>query len=232
MQISAEQCAKGCTLHRPALLCFIMGWTASELKGEHGERHVTRGLVFCTNLRHSASVNSSRLRTSDYSDEARIRLGNAVVAGREAIDFKFRPAFAKFAKVSLRSLADLEQGKPGVGETNLRAVARALPNWTKDTPRVILEDGPIPPTGYSLHPEPGSRVLLLVARLPPHEWTAEDRALIQEMSVDEITEFGQKLGEDHGQETQLRFLRAALDIKASTAAETPADAGASASNDQ
>lgn len=58
--------------------------------------------------------------------------------------YKFRPAFAKDAKVSLRSLAAVENGEPGVGAANLRAIGRALQGWTEDTPRIILEGGPIP----------------------------------------------------------------------------------------
>lgn len=98
-----------------------------------------------------------RLRTADYPEDARRRLGSAVSEAREALGFKFRPPFAKHAKVSLRSLVDLEAGTPGVGEANLKAVARALPNWTESTPRDILEGGPIPP------PEPA----------PPAETKAE-----------------------------------------------------------
>jgi hypothetical protein len=89
-------------------------------------------------------VTGRKLRTADYPDHARQRLGSAVADAREALGFKFRPPFAKHAKIALRSLVDLENGKPGVGEANLKAVARALPNWTDDTPRIILEDGPIP----------------------------------------------------------------------------------------
>lgn len=49
-------------------------------------------------------------------------------------------------EVSLRSLEKLEGGDVGVGQKVLFAVARALPGWTEDTPKTILEDGPIPPT--------------------------------------------------------------------------------------
>lgn len=89
-------------------------------------------------------MTARKLRTADYPDDARKRLGLAVADAREALGFKFRPPFAKHAKIALRSLVDLETGKPGVGEANLKAVARALPNWTEDTPRIILEGGPIP----------------------------------------------------------------------------------------
>lgn len=40
----------------------------------------------------------------------------------------------------------MEPDAPSVGETVLHAIARALPNWTEDTPRDILEGGLIPPT--------------------------------------------------------------------------------------
>lgn len=91
-------------------------------------------------------MGTRRLRTADYSEEARERLGRAVARQREADGYKFRPAFAKAAKISLRSLAAVETGEPGVGAANLRAIGRALSTWTEDTPREILDGGPIPPT--------------------------------------------------------------------------------------
>ncbi|MEV6879150.1 hypothetical protein [Amycolatopsis sp. NPDC051128] len=92
-----------------------------------------------------------RLRTANYSAEARARLGDAVTKAREAAGYQYRPPFVHAAKaagikLNVRSLELLEQGDPGVGQSILFAVGRALPGWTEDTPRVILEDGPIPPT--------------------------------------------------------------------------------------
>lgn len=88
-----------------------------------------------------------QIRTADYSQHARDRLANAVIKAREAAGFKWRTDFARHANIrSIRSLVMLEQGEPGVGQTILFAVGRGLPNWDEDTPRVILEGGPVPPT--------------------------------------------------------------------------------------
>lgn len=87
-----------------------------------------------------------RLRTADYSQQARDRLADAVIKAREADGHRYRPSFAKAAQVSVRSLAAVEQGDSGVGGTILRAIGRALPNWTEDTPQVILDGGPVPST--------------------------------------------------------------------------------------
>lgn len=99
-------------------------------------------------MRHHARM-ARRLRTRDYSPEARERLGDAVTKAREAAGYKWRTEFAKAAGgINVRSIEMLENGEPGVGQTILYAVARALPNWTEDTVRHILEDPdfPIPPT--------------------------------------------------------------------------------------
>jgi transcriptional regulator with XRE-family HTH domain len=129
-------------------------------------------------MRHSANMTARTLRTADYSQDARERLGAAVAAARTALGFKFRPGFAKDAGVSLRSLADIERGKPGVGEANLLTVARALPGWTEDTPREILEGGPVPPAvRRSKRPSETP---------PPREWSAASRARMGAMSGEEI----------------------------------------------
>ncbi|GHF31138.1 hypothetical protein GCM10017786_76090 [Amycolatopsis deserti] len=94
-----------------------------------------------------------RLRTADYSQEARDNLGEAVTNAREAAGHKFRPSFARAAKISPRSLDAVENGEAGVGGVVLRAIARALPNWDEDTPRAILEGNPPPPT-VAERPEP------------------------------------------------------------------------------
>lgn len=118
-----------------------------------------------------------KLRTADYSQQARERLGAAVAEGRVAAGYKFRPPFAKVAQVSLRSLVDIETGKPGAGEANLTAIARALPNWTEDTPREVLEGGPIPPLATETPAEPTRTA---------HEWSAEERAQMAAMSMDQV----------------------------------------------
>jgi hypothetical protein len=96
-------------------------------------------------VRHDAQVIAQRPHTKTYPAEARERLALAVMRGREAAGYKFRPAFAQDAKIGVRSLLNLESAKP-VGPIVYESVARALPNWDEDTPRLILDGGPIPPT--------------------------------------------------------------------------------------
>lgn len=87
------------------------------------------------------------MRTADYSQEARDRLAAAVAAARKAAGHRFRPSFAKAAGVGIRSLENVESLEPdaaSVGDTVLEAIGRALPNWTEDTPRIVLEGGAIP----------------------------------------------------------------------------------------
>jgi hypothetical protein len=93
-----------------------------------------------------------KLRTATYSQEARDRLAAAVKKAREANGYMYRTTFARDNNIqSIRSLELLEAGKPGVGESILFAIGRALPRWNEDTPRVILEGGDAPeppdPTG-------------------------------------------------------------------------------------
>lgn len=101
-------------------------------------------MVWCATVRDDAPVpQSDRPNTKDYPEDARKALGVAVARGREAAGHQWRPSFAKAAKMSLRSLVKLETGEP-VGPTVYEAAARALPAWTVDTPRDILEGGQPP----------------------------------------------------------------------------------------
>jgi len=90
-----------------------------------------------------------QLRTSNYSAEARAELGAAVEAARIAAGFKYRTDFCRAHEIkNLRGLELLEQGRTGVGQAFLFEVADALPKWTRETPRIILEGGSAPdPTG-------------------------------------------------------------------------------------
>jgi transcriptional regulator with XRE-family HTH domain len=146
------------------------------------------------------------LRTADFSQERRELLGEAVRNQREADGFKFRPAFAAFAGISKRSLADLEQGKPGIGETNLRAVGKALSTWTEETPRIILEGGPIPPLS-----RPGSDV----DRGP--ELAAVDiepsRGEIATMSNERLFRIADRIREELGEDAEYEFLIVAREIR-------------------
>jgi hypothetical protein len=96
---------------------------------------------------------SSRVRTANYSPEARRRLGDAVAKAREALGMS-RPQFVAAAAaagvvLNKKSLELVETGQPGVGQSFLYALGRYLPNWTEDTARQILE-GDEAPTATSL----------------------------------------------------------------------------------
>lgn len=91
------------------------------------------------------------MTTSDYTDDARARLGAAVADARTMAGFKSRSDLAREADISLRSLDKVELGQPGVGRRVLLSIARVLPGWDADTPKAILE-GTEPPTPES--PEP------------------------------------------------------------------------------
>ena len=97
-------------------------------------------------MREHALVARKQLRTSNYSAEMRARLGAAVEAARLAAGYKYRTDFCRAHGIrNLRGLELLEQGKTGVGQVLLFEVADALPGWDRETPRIILEGGPVPP---------------------------------------------------------------------------------------
>lgn len=97
-------------------------------------------------MRDHSRMATRRLRTRDYPESARLRLGDAVTKAREAAGYRWRTDFAKAAGgINVRSLEYLETGATGVGQSILFAVGRTLPGWTEETPRIILEGGPIPP---------------------------------------------------------------------------------------
>jgi len=98
----------------------------------------------CTTVSHHVSVTGLRPHTKQYDQAAREVLGLAVIRAREAAGYT-RPAFVKISGVGKTSLYKIESGIP-VSASVYEAVARALPRWTEDTPRIVLEDGPIPPT--------------------------------------------------------------------------------------
>lgn len=152
-----------------------------------------------------------KLRTAEYSQEARNRLAAAVTQAREAIGHDFRPGFAKEAGLSLRSLADIETGKPTVGEANLKRVARALPTWNEDTPRVILEGGPIPPNPArtpDTPPAPRADDELTFTV------TEKDRQRWRTMTTAQIIEEGEMIGRTISERMQEQYLRAARAVLA------------------
>jgi transcriptional regulator with XRE-family HTH domain len=88
-----------------------------------------------------------------------------------------KEALAKTAGISVRSVSKLEQpiGEPPVGSQVLEAVARVLPNWTAETPRVILDGGPAP--SDTVTEEPQSTVDREDST--PDWWTTEDETRFQ-----------------------------------------------------
>jgi len=133
-----------CVASHPALLCIDMHTLT--LEGRGWRRHNPQRRMFrdCIPLHYPATVILRRLRTANYSDEARKRLGEAVAQARQAAGYKWRTVFATKAGISVRSLAALEQGEPTVGQATLFAVGRALPGWTEGTPQWILENNRMP----------------------------------------------------------------------------------------
>lgn len=131
-----------------------------------------------------------QLRTRDYSQEARDRLGKAVVVARLAAGHTWRPSFARVADVSIRSLSALELGEAGVGQATLFAVARALPHWTEDTPQAILEGATAAPTAEPApvpdpEPEPADPDLAVVIEVYEH-WISK---LPEDTRDDKLDEF-------------------------------------------
>lgn len=88
------------------------------------------------------------LRTANYPEHARRRLGDAVGKARRAAGHKWRTTFAREAGIGVRSVEAVEAHEPTVGVDVLERIGRALGRhfreWDEDTPRVILEGGPIP----------------------------------------------------------------------------------------
>lgn len=154
-------------------------------------------------MREHACVATTRLRTANYTEHQRRRLGEAAVQAREAMGLS-RPQFVKAAKaagitLNVRSLELVESGDPGVGQSFLFALGRMIPTWTQDTPRVILEGGKIPAL-----PEPGAvRTPAERAESPPYEWSASTRRRLIAMSQREVAQvvdhatmmFGEDAGE-------------------------------------
>ncbi len=88
------------------------------------------------------------LRSANYSEHARKRLGDAVGQARRAAGHRWRTDFAREARLGVRSIEAVERAEPTVGVDVLERVGRALGrhfrDWNADSARVILEGGPIP----------------------------------------------------------------------------------------
>ena len=102
-------------------------------------------------MREDARMGTARASTGDYPEDARKRLGDAVMRAREAAGFPYRPGFANAVGRSVRSILKIESGDP-VGPALYTAVGRFLPGWDEDTPIQILT-GSAPPTPRPM-PEP------------------------------------------------------------------------------
>ncbi len=107
-------------------------------------------------LPNSDTMNARNLRTADYPEAARRRLGEAVEKARRAAGFRWRTQFIRaHGDIGITSLNLVETYKPLVGAAVLQAIGRALGQyfpgrWNEDTPKAILE-GADPP---SLDPLP------------------------------------------------------------------------------
>lgn len=112
-------------------------------------------MLACGGMRDYAPVATRRLRTANYDDVARQRLGDAFAKAREAAGYRTTAAFGRAAGIrSTASLEWLERGRPGVGQSILFAVGRFMPGWTEDTPRAILEGGDVPSVPEGAEPAP------------------------------------------------------------------------------
>jgi hypothetical protein len=137
-------------------------------------------------MRHNARMAGSRVRTANYPAAARRTLGDAALKAREALGMS-RPemvdaAAARGITLNKKSIELIETAQPGVGQSILFALGRFLPNWTEDTPRAILEGGPIPPTATMLPTTPAQPAA-------PYEFSAEARARMVSMTIREVLAF-------------------------------------------
>src|SRR5688572_22473445 len=86
-----------------------------------------RRVALCRTLTYSDGMSTRSLRTANYSDEARARLGEAISAARRAAGFKWRTTFVRrHQDISVSSLAAVELSKPLVGVAVLEAIGTAL----------------------------------------------------------------------------------------------------------
>ncbi|UUV34414.1 hypothetical protein NQK81_13465 [Amycolatopsis roodepoortensis] len=154
-----------------------------------------------------ATKRARRVRTANYSEDARARLGEAVEKARLAAGIMYRPDFAAAIGIkSVRSIEMLENGEPGVGQTVLFAVGRGLPNWTEDTPKIILEGGPVPPI-------PEKRITPSAPPSTRHEWSAAAWQRMKDMTVEEAVKFVEQERVMRGDATALLAMRAIVEAQ-------------------
>lgn len=135
----------------------------------------TRQVAPCTGVNHDVPVNAYRPHTKEFAQQARVLLGLAAIRAREAAGLTQR-ALAERARISRTSLYKLETGE-SVGPQVYEGVGRALPNWTEDTPRLILEGADPPALGAPPappSPAPDPRVSAVITSTPdePAFWVA------------------------------------------------------------
>lgn len=136
-------------------------------------------------MRDYAGMARKQLRTSNYPDEARAALGVAVETARLAAGYKYRTDFCRAHGIrNLRGLELLEQGRTGVGQAFLFEVADALPNWDRETPRIILEGGPVPATAGPTD---------LPTDMPDDERRFVEGLIDQDFPADEVLELLERL---------------------------------------
>jgi hypothetical protein len=130
-------------------------------------------------LPNSADMGPRKRRTTQYSEEARKRLGDAVATARRAAGHRWRTGFLAEANIGRRSLDAVERGEPGIGATVLEEIGRALgrhhAGWSEDTPWVILEGGPAPEVQSvprTLRPDPRVSPVLTAHPDDPAFWIA------------------------------------------------------------
>lgn len=94
---------------------------------------------------------------------------------------------------------DLEQGKEGIGQKILFAIAHVLPGWDEDTPRAILEGNDPPPLAQDRPAEVPAEIMLtaeLPGELPDYSHLSPDeRRRIIRRSIDQMP-FALDLGQD------------------------------------
>ena len=173
-----------------ALRCGTMRTLNRESLRRRRAKRRRVALAKCPTMRDHAVVSRKQLRTSNYSAEARAVLGKAVEDARIAAGYKYRTDFCRANNIkNLRGLEYLEHGKTGVGQVLLFEVADALPGWDRDTPRIILEGGPVPANADDEEePVPAAADLDLEFRM----WPLDDQ-IKYDYLVKKLAELGLRL---------------------------------------
>jgi len=166
-------------------------------------------------------VSPKNLRTADYSEDARKRLAEAVAQARRAIGHRNRTTFAPEAGIGIRSLEALEAHAPTVGVWVLeqvgRALGRHLRDWNANTPREILEGGPIP------SPEPVKQAKPVKRATIDIRWVARDALIKLLESRAEAMDYSRSLNDWRARFAEEGFDEADL-LEVSMAAQSAVEA--------